>query len=645
MSYRRALLSILAGTSLAAADIPLGSKDFYPSPEHPIGFLGDGTSYYPGATPVSIWQEGTPKSQVVPNKPHSDVTIYRLADDKKVNIVWKTTMPGWVNSEPIVVGDLVFTHAEPNQLVCVDANSGKILWTRATNPYAAEGSPVKDPEQMQTLHAIYQVLADFKRYFSTNQSPSNWPVLKEHCTIFAATVIPRLAIELKKVDPTGNYADAVAKTATAYNTAATAFNDAKPKPDTRGLPFETKDCDVLCGAVSRRMSELGGFGKGRAFDVPWGSMIGWMMSVPVSDGRRVYTSLGQGALACYDLTGKLLWSRWTPELLDKGRSYSVQSPLLVDGVVVSMLQGAKELVAFDAITGKDAWRAPTKGDYDKFGSKSGYFVGSHGVMALKGSDGKPINVIITTLCNIIRAKDGKSLGFIPYSEGGLSGGSTIQVSGDIIMKGSAGDGFACPYVAYQLAFDGPEKVVAKELWRLPNYEGYKAKIATPDRFVLDGVAYESATGKKIFDAQMKQCMSQALFGDMLFGIPEANWWSPQTTLDEGRLANTFRTWKCEGQKVTPLQTTNILGGIPKVHYVEYDTYAPELMADPNFHHNWGGPPGHNLHTDNAVFASGNRIFIRTVADLYCIGDPAVKYDWNPDSRPKDIVVPDRSLSK
>ncbi len=36
-------------------------------------------------------------------------------------------------------------------------------------------------------------------------------------------------------------------------------------------------------------------------------------------------------------------------------------------------------------------------------------------------------------------------------------------------------------------------------------------------------------------------------------------------------------------------------------------------------------------------ASGNRVFIQSATHLRCIGDPAVKYDWNPASRPAHIT--------
>lgn len=40
---------------------------------------------------------------------------------------------------------------------------------------------------------------------------------------------------------------------------------------------------------------------------------------------------------------------------------------------------------------------------------------------------------------------------------------------------------------------------------------------------------------------------------------------------------------------------------------------------------------------SSITPSGNRLFIQSSAHLRCIGDPAVKYDWNPQSRPAHIT--------
>ena len=44
-------------TGAVAKDVPLGHKDFYPSPQRPVGFRGNGNGAYPDARPVSEWSE------------------------------------------------------------------------------------------------------------------------------------------------------------------------------------------------------------------------------------------------------------------------------------------------------------------------------------------------------------------------------------------------------------------------------------------------------------------------------------------------------------------------------------------------------------------------------------------------------------
>ena len=104
---------LLAGLAGAAtpAETPLGHKDFYPSPELPIGFRGDGNGYFPGATPVTGWRSGT-----IGTEKRGAVEQLITIDKKSHNVVWATEMPSWANTQPIVVGDRVFTTAEPNLL-------------------------------------------------------------------------------------------------------------------------------------------------------------------------------------------------------------------------------------------------------------------------------------------------------------------------------------------------------------------------------------------------------------------------------------------------------------------------------------------------------------------------------------------------
>ena len=59
-----------------------------------------------------------------------------VAYDSK-NIAWMTELPARSTSTPIIVGDRIFLMAEPDELVCLDKATGKILWIAANNLYEA----------------------------------------------------------------------------------------------------------------------------------------------------------------------------------------------------------------------------------------------------------------------------------------------------------------------------------------------------------------------------------------------------------------------------------------------------------------------------------------------------------------------------
>ena len=67
-----------------------------------VGWRTDWTGKYPDAEPPTKWS----------------------ATD---GVVWKTAMPSWSNSTPIIVGEKLFVCSEPSTLVCVNLADGKIL--------------------------------------------------------------------------------------------------------------------------------------------------------------------------------------------------------------------------------------------------------------------------------------------------------------------------------------------------------------------------------------------------------------------------------------------------------------------------------------------------------------------------------------
>ncbi len=81
--------------------------------------------------------------------------------------------------------------------------------------------------------------------------------------------------------------------------------------------------------------------------------VGFSGFTPSSDGKFLYTWFGDGVTACYDLEGNRRWIRVDHRAaVEHGFS---SSPLLIDGKFVVFM---RDLMAFDAKTGKLAWKAP-----------------------------------------------------------------------------------------------------------------------------------------------------------------------------------------------------------------------------------------------------------------------------------------------
>ncbi|HEX7448172.1 MAG TPA: PQQ-binding-like beta-propeller repeat protein [Pirellulales bacterium] len=84
-------------------------------------------------------------------------------------------------------------------------------------------------------------------------------------------------------------------------------------------------------------------------------------ATPACDGQRVYVFFGSYGLLCYDLQGKLVWSKEMGPFQDEFGSAS--SPIIVDGkLIVSADHDVHSfLLAVDCQTGDEIWRAARDG--------------------------------------------------------------------------------------------------------------------------------------------------------------------------------------------------------------------------------------------------------------------------------------------
>ena len=87
---------------------------------------------------------------------------------REKNIAWMTRLPERTNACPLVVGDRIFTPAEPDELLCLDKATGKILWRRLNTFYDAmpEAERAAHPglkEKIEPLLAELQQTTEYEK--------------------------------------------------------------------------------------------------------------------------------------------------------------------------------------------------------------------------------------------------------------------------------------------------------------------------------------------------------------------------------------------------------------------------------------------------------------------------------------------------
>jgi hypothetical protein len=212
------------------------------------------------------------------------------------NVIWKTPMPGFSNSSPIVVGERVYTCAEPSSLLCLSAVDGHLVWQRTSR------FPDMVDAATRAQWAQEQARADAVR--------------KEMYE--AGGLLRRLG------------------------------QDVQDTPDDEKLKARYQ-------AAKARREELG---KELApLQSAWYMMPetheenGYTSPTPTSDGERVYVVFGTGWVACYDLDGNRVWARMV-EKPHMHHGYGA-SPVLVGDMLVVHIH---HLIALDKLTGETLWQ-------------------------------------------------------------------------------------------------------------------------------------------------------------------------------------------------------------------------------------------------------------------------------------------------
>jgi len=367
--YRQAILlaALIVGwsSSLLAADPAplLGDKDFYPSTERPVGEFGDGTANYPGAKGlVTEWDHRTGK-----------------------NIIWKCQMPRRSSSSPIVVGRKVFVGSEPDELVCVDTDSGQILWK--TSVMIDQFIPEADRAAVRT--ALGQVEDQVLAFDIPGVVAGQW------VGAIAPLVDPAVSETAKKID---EIRKKVAAAGTDLEKREFGNEGARIPAN---LIVSKESADILMKHQITRHDKtnmqllMTGIGLH--------AHMGFTMPTPVSDGKYVWYKSALGAMACLDLDGKVVWNKRIPSQGGTNKSFhGCGSPLLIGDRLFYQTNG-QNIICVEKTTGKELWAWTYNGKTDGPGSQQrGHTSPSH--LRVNGRD-----LIQTGIGPILDTVNGKVL--------------------------------------------------------------------------------------------------------------------------------------------------------------------------------------------------------------------------------------------
>jgi outer membrane protein assembly factor BamB len=245
---------------------------------------------------------------------------------------------------------------------------------------------------------------------------------------------------------------------------------------------------------------------------------------PATDGERVYAYFGMTGVFCYDLSGKLLWKKDLGSYAMAMGNGTGSSPALDDGRLFIQCDNEEKsfLVALDAKTGAELWRAPrtertgwsTPLVWKTRGRTEVVCIGTPRARSYDAATGKPLWELggMTGQCKASPAADGDLL---YVGTGGGPGGFAGPGGFGGRRGGFGGDSGSRPLVAVKAGAAGDITLKAGArsndgvAWSLPN-----AGPATPSPLVYDGYlyvleerggflsCYDARTGKQVYKERL-----------------------------------------------------------------------------------------------------------------------------------------------
>ncbi|OPZ83266.1 MAG: outer membrane biogenesis protein BamB [bacterium ADurb.Bin429] len=283
----------------------------------------DGTGLFPAATPPAAWGAAE-------------------------NVAWAAEMPNWSNATPVLVGDRLFTQAEPATLLCLDL-SGKILWQRS--------------------HAYEDLLTTEEKAALDAERVKMAPLDQKESELWRA--MNGLQRDQRQAE-----------------------KELKDKPGDADLTAKVEKCKADIEALKPQLNAVREQKKllplAEQYRLPpTHGANGYSSNTPVSDGTHVWAAFGTGVVACYALDGTPVWARLV-EKPNHGWGHSCSPVLVGDTLIMQYLR----TFGLDAKTGAERWQTRIG---HAWGTPQPTRVGN-------------LDVVVTDSGDILNAADGKPLG-------------------------------------------------------------------------------------------------------------------------------------------------------------------------------------------------------------------------------------------
>lgn len=256
------------------------------------------------------------------------------------HILWETPLDETSNASPIVVGDKIFICEEPHTLICLDKNTGIVLWRRGNDPL--DFLELSEEEKLRAL----------------NLQEKDDKLLKE----------------LQQAQRER------------YQLSRRARNDA----DNEALEQQIEEKEKVIDHIENRRTELAADPTAGTVVIQTHPTNGYTSFTPVSDGKNVYAAFGQGVLVAYDFQGNKIWGRKMERPNDALGEYQwggSTSPILAGDILIIRFA---DYTALDKKTGQELWRIPSEVFYGTprlFGVEDEHFYFTTRGEVIRVSDG------------------------------------------------------------------------------------------------------------------------------------------------------------------------------------------------------------------------------------------------------------------